>query len=243
VAAVAYVTTPGTEITVPQVADPWPWWNQAYATSTSTTTIMNALPGPWQAWNVQYSTSSLPYLNTTATTILLPQWGSWNAQYEETAELKAAWEAGRAEREAVAREREAAWEAGRAEREAVAREREAAYQRRQAVRAAASSRAAELLLSLLSEQQARSYTEHGWFEVRGSKGGRWRIRNQGQAGNVDLMPEIGNERDATFCCHPPGNLPAADAHLAQMLHLVTDEDGFRRIANVAYRRPGLRAVA
>lgn len=231
-AAVAYVTTPGTEITVPQVADPWPWWNQAYATSTSTTTIMNALPGPWQAWNVQYSTSSLPYLNTTATTILLPQWGSWNAQYEETAGLKAARAA-----------QQAAWEAGRAEREAAAREREAAYQRRQAVRAAASSRAAELLLSLLSEQQARSYTEHGWFEVRGSKGGRWRIRNQGQAGNVDLMPEIGNERDATFCCHPPGNLPAADAHLAQMLHLVTDEDGFRRIANVAYRRPGLRAVA
>jgi hypothetical protein len=231
VAAVAYVTTPGTVIMVPQVADPWPWWNQAYATSTSTTMITNAT-SPWQAWNVQYSTGGLPYLNTTATTVLLPQWGSWNAQYEETAGLKAARAA-----------QQAAWEAGRAEREAAAREREVAYRRRQAVRVAAASRAEELLLSLLSEQQARTYLEHGWFEVRGSRGGRWRIRNQGQAGNVDLMPEIGNEREATFCCHPPGNLPAADAHLAQMLHLVTDEDGFRRIANVAYRRPGLRAVA
>ena len=41
------------------------------------------------------------------------------------------------------------------------------------------------------------------------------------------MPEIGNERDVSYCCHPPGQLPNADAHVAQMLHLVTDEDDFR----------------
>ena len=96
---------------------------------------------------------------------------------------------------------------------------------------------------MLTDQQARDYVEHGWFEVRGSRGGRYRIRNRGQSGNVDLMPEIGNERDATMCIHPPGNLPAADAQLAQLLHLVTDEDGFRRTANIAYRRPELARVA
>jgi hypothetical protein len=103
--------------------------------------------------------------------------------------------------------------------------------------AVAHSRAREVLLSLLTDEQAASYAEKGWFEVRGSRGGRWRIRARGQAGNVDLMPEIGDEREASFCCHPPGGLPDADAHLAQMLHLVTDEDGFRRTANLAYRRP------
>lgn len=104
-------------------------------------------------------------------------------------------------------------------------------------RLAACSRAEELLLSLLTDEQAADYEQHGWFEVRGSKGGRWRIRDRGQAGNVDLMPEIGSERMASYCCHPPDSLPTADAHLAQLLHLVTDEDGFRRTANVAYRRP------
>jgi hypothetical protein len=91
-------------------------------------------------------------------------------------------------------------------------------------------------MSLLSDEQAVSYRENGWFEVRGSRGGRWRIRNRGQAGNVDLMPEIGEVREASYCCHPPGGLPDADAHAAQMLHLVTDEDGFRRTANLAYGR-------
>lgn len=110
------------------------------------------------------------------------------------------------------------------------------------IRKQAASKAEELLLSLLSEEQARTYQEHDWFEVRGSRGGRWRIRNRGQSGNVDLMPEIGDEREATYCAHPPGDLPDADAYVAQMLHLVTDEDDFKRTANLHYQRPGHRAA-
>jgi hypothetical protein len=108
-----------------------------------------------------------------------------------------------------------------------------------AARAKVNSRAQQLLMSLLNDEQARDYREHGWFEVRGSSGGRWRIRNRGQAGNVDLMPEIGNEREASFCCHLPYGHPDADSHVAQMFALVTDEDDFRRTANVSYTRPGL----
>jgi hypothetical protein len=52
------------------------------------------------------------------------------------------------------------------------------------------------------------------------------------------MPEIGEERDMTLCAHPPGHLPDADAHAAQMLALVTDDEAFERTANVHYRRPG-----
>ncbi len=181
----------------------------------------------WQAWN-QYQTTTA----TGATTLLVhdgtwrnwikigtnssvssvsTNWTGWNEAYEETREQQ---------QQRAARERE----------QAAAR---ATYQ---AERETARARAEELLLSLLTDEQAASYTENGWFEVRGSRGGRWRIRRRGQMGNVDLMPEIGEVREASFCCHPPGGLPDADAHVAQMLHLVTDEEGFRRTANLLHGR-------
>lgn len=193
----------------------WTCWNHQYVTQTTGTTVL-INPPAWEAWNSSiYSTAA-----GTTTIILVPtQWQSWNTLYAETAEQE-----------------RARWQA---QQEAQA-ERDRRYAALRAERLVASSRAEELLLSLLSEEQAASYRERGFFEVTGSRGGRWRIRSNGQAGNVDLMPEIGDVRDASFCCHPPDGLPAADAHLAQMLQLVSDEDGFRRTANVAYRRPLVR---
>jgi hypothetical protein len=78
--------------------------------------------------------------------------------------------------------------------------------------------------------------------VRGSAGGRYRIRRHGQAGNVDEMPPEGGHRTASFCIHPYGNFPDADAHVAQYLALVTDEPGFRATANRT-PRIGLPAAA
>lgn len=186
------------------------------------TIVPNATPAmsttTWSAWNQGTGAATLLIQDSTwaswsnlvsTTTSATISWNAWNTAYEETREQQ---------RERQARERE----------QAAAR---TAYQ---AERAVARARAEELLLSLLTDEQAASYTEHGWFEVRGSRGGRWRIRKRGQAGNVDLMPEIGEIRQASFCCHPPGGLPDADAHVAQMLHLVTDEDGFRETANVTH---------
>lgn len=113
-----------------------------------------------------------------------------------------------------------------------AREAEAGRHRR----AAASVRARELLLSVLTEDEARSYTERGFFELQGSAGGWWRIRRDGQAGNIDELERPGGPRTATWCCHPPGGLPDPDAHLAQLLHLATDEPGFRQTGNRTPRR-------
>jgi hypothetical protein len=113
----------------------------------------------------------------------------------------------------------------------VAREHAAAARAAAGERENARSRARVLLLAVLTPEQAADYTERDWFEVRGSHGGRWRIRRNGQAGNVDLMPEGGSEPVASFCAHPPGSLPDADAHLAQLLALVTDEDAFTRVAH------------
>jgi len=120
--------------------------------------------------------------------------------------------------------------------------REAAEQRRQRQLRAA-DRALGLLMSLLDEEQQASYRDRGYFDLTGSRGRRWRIEKQGQAGNVLLLPDNPAETEAqAYCCHPPDSLPLADAHLAQALHLVTDEDDFERTANRSGRRH-LQAVA
>jgi hypothetical protein len=191
----------------------WQAWNYAWTTtsaSANVTTITVADPA-WQAWNT--TASGAAWSGTVSNAEVFAQgWVSWNTACEESREQ-------REERERL---------------QAEARQR---AEERRRDREAAAARAEELLLSLLTGEQARDYSEHGWFEVRGSRGGRWRIRNRGQSGNVDLMPEIGGEREATYCAHPPGSLPDADAYVAQMLHIVTDEDGFKRVANRHYQRP------
>lgn len=97
-------------------------------------------------------------------------------------------------------------------------------------------RAEALLASLIDEDQMRSYLTRGWFEVTGSSGGRYRINRNGQAGNVDELAAQGSERVASLCIHPYGGYHDADAHAAQFLALVTDEEGFRRTANRTPRR-------
>lgn len=107
---------------------------------------------------------------------------------------------------------------------------------RQAARARIAGRAEALLASLLDEDQFRSYLRHGWFDVTGSAGGRYRINRNGQAGNVDELAAEGDHRVASLCIHPYGGYPDADAHAAQYLALVTNEPGFRRTANRTPRR-------
>jgi hypothetical protein len=210
-------------------ASTWTGWNtDAYGncygtatTSASTTIIVN---GTWSAWNTVLVTGSTAasQAGTAGYGITVGQWSSWNTAYEETAEQQAAREEAQAEAGRQAAERR--------------EELNARYEQERLEREQAKARALELLRSLLTGEQWASYQENGWFEVRGSKGGRWRIRNRGQSGNVDLMPEIGGERDASYCAHPPGMLPDPDAHAAQMLALVTDEEMFVRTAIVHYRR-------
>lgn len=186
----------------------WPYW-QATATTGSS---IQFIPGTWAAWNQSYSTGTTTAQFLTTNIVTTATWTNWNAGWTETREQREL-------RERQNRE----WNQRQSEL--------------RAARVAASDRALELLAALLTDEQMASYRNKGWFEVRGSKGGRWRIRNRGQSGNVDLMPEIGEERLATYCAHPPENLPDADAHLAQVLALVTDEDAFTKVANLHYRRP------
>lgn len=132
------------------------------------------------------------------------------------------------------------WQAADTARDLTEYRRQAAEAARR--RRAAEARALELLLSLLDDQQARSYQERRWFEVTGSDGGRYRIRRDGQAGNIEELDAAG-ELAATWCIHPPGSLPDADAHVAQLLHLQTDEPGFRQTGNRTPRRHQAAAAA
>lgn len=96
----------------------------------------------------------------------------------------------------------------------------------------ADARAEALLLSFLSEEQQRNYRDGQWFEVVGSAGGRYRIR-QGMVGNIDWLDEDGAAA-GSLCCHPVYSLPHPDIMLAQMLALITDEKAFVRLAHRYY---------
>lgn len=200
-------------------AQMWVSWNNGYTASSTTGSTLILGDQAWGAWNVVYSGTAgngYAFSSTTGSTIGgTVTWSTWNSAYQET-------EDERLEREERQRQ--------------MAAERQARWDAEEKARLEANARALGLLRSLLSDEQWASYQEKGCFEVRGSSGRRWRIRDRGQSGNVDLMPEIGEERAATYCAHPPGGLPTADAHAAQMLALVTDDEAFLRTANLHWRR-------
>lgn len=212
------------------MADVWPYWVSTATTvplmvtsSTATTT--------WVSWN------------TTATTGTVGVWGNWNQTYVVTQPIilqpGEVWGAWNIQCQPVQVQPETAEQ--RAAREEHARRRNADQAHRRQVRERARDKALALLMSFLDDDQQRTYRDQGYFDIAGSRGRRWRIEDRGQSGNVLLLPSDGEVAES-FCCHPPGGLPDADAHLAQMLHLVTDEDDFERTANRSGRRH-LTAVA
>jgi hypothetical protein len=173
----------------------------------------------WQNWNQDWTSlgtvSGNFNINTTASsTYATGGWVQWNTAYTETEEQ-------RAEREERQRRDQADWQRR--------------YEEQQREHQAVKARAEELLVALLSDEQAETWRQHDWFTVRGSSTGRaYRVR-RGVAGNVDRMAEVGDEAEVTYCAHPPG-LPAEDVNLAQLLLLATDEEEFLRVANATPRR-------
>lgn len=118
----------------------------------------------------------------------------------------------------------------RREREAFEEERRQRAQVAREAREAAQARAFTLLRHVLTEEQEKTLERHGWFMVRGSHGGVYRINARGQSGNVDLMNAEGR-RQAALCAHTTG-VPDPDAWLAQMLEITHDEIGWLAVANI-----------
>ncbi len=101
-------------------------------------------------------------------------------------------------------------------------------QRRKAER-----RAYALLKRWLSPEQLAQLERHGYFEVRGSHGGKcYRIRRDRNM-NIDELDGKGF-RVAVWCFGPTGQLPLGDNMLAQKIALETDEQAALAIANRAW---------
>jgi hypothetical protein len=94
-------------------------------------------------------------------------------------------------------------------------------------RKAAESRAEELLIACLTEEQIKQYQQHGYFETDVNDK-KYRI-NKGRSGNVYLI-EAGKPK-YKYCAHPHTMTPDQDVMLSQLLMLKTDEARFLATAN------------
>lgn len=204
---------------------PYTWANYTTSSSTTWTICPSITSGTITAANITSGTIIQPMWNITAVT------DAWGNAY-----LTPGWQWGWQETPYQQARQQAYQPLSREELSRIADgERQRADERRARLSRVA-ERAESLLFGLLDEEQARSYLRHGWFEVTGSSGGRYRINRNGQAGNIDELPARGDQRVASLCIHPYGGFHDADAHAAQYLALVTDEESFRRTANRTPRR-------
>ena len=113
------------------------------------------------------------------------------------------------------------------------RQRQHEQEQRAAERIVAHSRAIDLLVSLLPDDQVQRYRNQGVFEILGSHGTLYRIR-EGVSGNIEWI-KPGGEVGGVLCAHPSmrdGWLPTPDVLASQLLAITTDEREFVRIANV-----------
>lgn len=92
-------------------------------------------------------------------------------------------------------------------------------------------RARKLLLDSLNEDQRKTFKKDKIIQLTGSEGNTYQIRCSGSiSGNITWLDE-GFPR-GQYCAHPAlrdtrgVRLPKDDLYLGQLLHLVTDENGF-----------------
>lgn len=90
------------------------------------------------------------------------------------------------------------------------------------------TKARELLIGALSEEQRKEYERNNQFEVIGSKGGRYIIEGHSMVQNV--RARSGLRAGRRLCAHPT-RVPLEDGLLTQKLLLETDEEAFLAVAN------------
>ena len=88
-----------------------------------------------------------------------------------------------------------------------------------------------LLLATLSNKQRRSFQERGYFDVVGSNGGKYRIRERSSFNVEDLVS--GDK----LCAVPAYDMPLPDIMLSQMMWLETNEGYFLAMANIGEEIP------
>ncbi len=98
------------------------------------------------------------------------------------------------------------------------------------VRAKAKARARELLLSHLSRRQREEFAKTQAFRVRGSSGGRYRLK-LGRTSNVERLEDGTDKVLKVYCCHPDDDVPDEDTLIAQKMTIECDEEHFLAKAN------------
>lgn len=212
------------------------WTSAATCTTTVTWGVWNvSYSDPWGAWTTSATTNS-----TASATTYGDPWAAWLRQ----AQSRPVYTAPR-----VPTPEE------RAADEARARAFRARADADRAARLEAERKAEALLLRHLSPEQREEYQRTKSFTVKLPSGALYRI-NKGRSGNVELAaplpmiegasPSVGVAANQRFvacerlCIHPDLPVPDCDNMLAQKLMLETDEQNFRRIANITRLAGGAR---
>ena len=211
--------------------------NTIIVNSTFTGTI--TVPMSWADWNAEWVTPTSGWsLNTKCND---HQWRQWQSRghgsdflYDPNDRLgkerlrrerlvlqEAENQRLRMEREARAAEERRRWEAEAPERER--RRLEAEQQQK-----AALSRSYALLFRHLTDEQKNMFESENRFLIIGQSGHIYEIR-RGIMHNIFRLDEQGRAVEE-LCCYIP-NVPEGDVLLGQMLHLMANEDEFRRGSN------------
>jgi len=187
----------------------------------------------WDAWNKNVFVTQVEgeQYQVAYEVIADNSWDAWVAVDEEH----------RVQREIARRQIENELQARR-ERENA---RLAEMERQKKVKAEAEERALAILLFHLDAEQRIDYLSKGQFFLIAKSGRKYRL-TKGTHGNV-FMHENGRDVER-FCIQPNMHgLPLNDVVLSQVLMLRTNEEEFRKIANISnlrdYRRPNEVAPA
>lgn len=96
----------------------------------------------------------------------------------------------------------------------------------------ASNRSLELLDQWLTPEQRDSLARHGYFDLVGSNGGRYRLLKE-NIYNIRPIGKDGNLNNLKLCAVPEGTETLGDQLLAQKIALETDEISVVRVANAS----------
>lgn len=98
------------------------------------------------------------------------------------------------------------------------------------------ARAKRLIKQHLTDAQLEMLAAKQYFELESSSGKRYRIY-RGHSMNVYRLDDEGREIERLCAYSKTPNMPDDDHILIQKLHLETDEEAFRKVANKADLRP------
>jgi len=121
------------------------------------------------------------------------------------------------------------WEAQAPERAAQAARQAEEATRQAEARKTALKRSYELLFRHLTDDQKNMLESENRFLIEVKSGKIYEIR-RGIHQNIYRLDDQGRPAEQ-LCCLPQGQVPEGDVMLAQMLHLMVNEEGFRKVAN------------